>query len=169
VTGDTPARDEQHPTNMSASVRDDRRVTRPNLFVTSLTITVAVGLSGCTAHSHHVSSPPPNASAATVAHTLMQAYQAGDAQTVRRLTAGTLQQLHPGDLGHVTAVHWRAPVPMKQTYPGFAPGSVYVSFVAATSGSPDQTIPPDKHWTWGFVLARKAAASRWVAVDDGVG
>jgi hypothetical protein len=98
----------------------------------------------------------------------MAAYQAGDAATVRSLTAGNLH-LRPGDLGRISNVRWRSPISESRTYPGFAPGDVYVPFDASTSGSPDQTIPPEKHWTWGFVMARQTPNARWVAVDNGVG
>jgi hypothetical protein len=77
--------------------------------------------------------------------------------------------LHVGDLGEISDVHWMRPTRERRTYPGFAPGDVYVNFTATTTGSPDGTIPASNHWLWGFVLARPSPTSGWVLVDQGVG
>lgn len=123
-------------------------------------------VAGCSGHTSRHTAPRP--SAAEVARTLLAAYQANNALALREFTAGTLR-LAPGELGRVTHVHWRTPITEGQTYPGFAPGAVYVPFDASTTGSPDHTIPLQKHWTWGFVMARMSPSSGWLAVDDGVG
>jgi hypothetical protein len=126
---------------------------------------VAAASSGC-AGGGQVAVPPVDASAVTVAHTVLAAYRAGDDATLQALAEQI--SLHPGDLGHITDVHWLSPERETTRYPGFEPGDVYVEFLATTSGSPDDTIAASHDWRWGFVLARRSPHSRWLVVDNGV-
>jgi hypothetical protein len=56
-----------------------------------------------------------------------------------------------------------------ETFPGFAPGTVDVPFVASTTGSPDGSIARQANWVWGFTFARRSATSRWLLVSGGSG
>ena len=89
--------------------------------VVAIAATAATAASSCSGSARTVPVPPPTASAAVVAQTLLAAYQAGDVTTLHKLTAATLH-LRPGDLGHISHVRWRSPIRANQTYPGFAPG-----------------------------------------------
>jgi hypothetical protein len=118
---------------------------------------------GCSSGHATVHLPADNASAEEVAHALLAAYRAGDASVMQKLT---IVSLEPGALGHISHVRWLPAVTITQPQAGFAPGAMYFPFTAVTTGNPNSGIPPQKHWRWGFVLARRSPDSRWLVIDD---
>jgi hypothetical protein len=144
------------------------------------TAVIAIGISACSSSSRPASLlsdssraasvPSSDSSAIQVAHRFLAAYQSGDAATLRALTdvRGEVA-IRPGDLGTITSVRWGQANRENTRYQDTVRPDVYVSFNAITTGSPDGTIPKQADWAWGFVLARRAPASPWLVVDDGVG